>query len=132
MAFILVDTDIVSFDFKKDSRARRYWHQTFGKKLLISFMTLAELDYWAERYNWGALKREALERHLSDYVVHYADRSLCQMWAAVTDRANRRGRPLDKADAWIAATALELDIPLVTHNANHFKAVDGLNVITAP
>ena len=34
------------------------------------------------------------------------------------------------ADAWIAATALHLDVPLVTHNKNDFLGVDGLTLIT--
>jgi predicted nucleic acid-binding protein len=35
-------------------------------------------------------------------------------------------------DAWIAATALYLNAPLVTHNAAHFRDVPGLHVITEP
>ena len=34
------------------------------------------------------------------------------------------------ADAWIAATALSLDCPLVTQNARHFADIPGLAVIS--
>jgi predicted nucleic acid-binding protein len=44
--------------------------------------------------------------------------------------ATRKGRPIQVADAWIAATALLYGIPLVTHNPADFAGVDGLRLIT--
>jgi tRNA(fMet)-specific endonuclease VapC len=44
-------------------------------------------------------------------------------------RSQRKGRELTHADAWIAATALAYDLALVTHNNQHFAAVDGLQLI---
>lgn len=40
----------------------------------------------------------------------------------MSDRARRRGRPIQIADAWIAATVLALGVPPVTNN----HAADGL------
>ena len=34
------------------------------------------------------------------------------------------------ADAWIAATALHLGVPLITHNKNDYLGVDGLTIIS--
>ena len=34
------------------------------------------------------------------------------------------------ADAWIAATALHLGVPLISHNKNHFVGVNHLTVIS--
>ena len=42
----------------------------------------------------------------------------------------RRGRPFVTADAWIAATALELDLALVTHNPADFAALENLRLVT--
>ena len=131
MASVIVDTDVVSYRFKKDSRARLYRPHLVGSTPFISFMTLAELHAWALRYRWSAARREDLARHISQYFVHYADESVCRIWAEVTSVARRRGRPIGEADAWIAATALLLDMPLVTNNADDFAAVDGLSILTA-
>jgi tRNA(fMet)-specific endonuclease VapC len=46
------------------------------------------------------------------------------------DSARRNGRPISAADAWVAATALHLDVPLVTHNKSDFLGVDLLTVIS--
>jgi predicted nucleic acid-binding protein len=44
--------------------------------------------------------------------------------------ARRAGRRPETADAWIAATALLYDAPLITHNAGDYLGVPGLRVIT--
>ena len=56
--------------------------------------------------------------------------SLCRRWAEVIDDGRRRRRPVATADAWVAATALFLDMPLVTNNESHFSSVPGLTVIS--
>ena len=43
----------------------------------------------------------------------------------------KKGRPITFADAWIAAAALQLSVPLVTHNASDYRAVEKLTVLTA-
>ena len=53
MTSVVVDTDVISFLFKRDSRAEWY-RVSFDRKLLaLSFMTIAELDRWALARNWG-------------------------------------------------------------------------------
>ena len=44
--------------------------------------------------------------------------------------ARRAGRRLETADAWIAATAVLYDAPLITHNVSDYLGVPGLKLIT--
>lgn len=67
---------------------------------------------------------------MQSYRVHYAARDLCRLGAEVTDQACRKDRPLDGADAWVAATAPALGVPLVTHNPADYAGVDALTVIS--
>jgi predicted nucleic acid-binding protein len=46
--------------------------------------------------------------------------------------AQRAGRTIERQDAWIAAVAVTLDLPLVTHNSSHFAHVPLLRIITEP
>jgi predicted nucleic acid-binding protein len=131
MPAVVVDTDVVSFTFKRDTRAVPYRRHLVGRTLLVSFMTLAELDLWALRRNWGRPTRDRLERFLRHYVVQPYDRNLCRLWAEATDGARRKGRPIEVGDAWIAATALLAGVPLVTNNAADYAGVDGLTVLFA-
>ena len=131
MALVVVDTDVVSFRFKKDTRARLYRRYLIGQEPLIAFMTLAELNAWALERRWGTARQGELARHLEQYEVYYADDALCRLWGEVWMRARRKGRPIEVADGWIAAMALALDVPLLTHNPGDFAGVDGLTVLSA-
>jgi tRNA(fMet)-specific endonuclease VapC len=51
-------------------------------------------------------------------------------WAEAMESGRRNGRPISAADAWIAATALHLDVPLITHNRTHFVGIDSLKIIS--
>lgn len=93
-------------------------------------MTLAEMRRWTLTQNWGATRRASLEKELSIYVVVFADDDLCSVWAEVKDSAQRNGKPIETADAWVAAAALILNVPLVTHNRTHFEGVTGLTIIS--
>ena len=127
---IVVDTDVVSFLFKQDTRAALYRPHLDDKLAVISFMTLAELDRWVLEHHWGEKRQRQLQGFLQDFVSAYCDRDLCRKWAEAITGARRRGCPIETADAWIAATALLYNIPLVTHNRNHYVGVDGLSVIS--
>jgi len=57
---------------------------------------------------------------LSNYLVIPVDQPLCREWAQVRSDRQSAGRPISPQDAWIAATALRHDLPLVTHNSKDF------------
>ena len=84
-------------------------------------MTFAELRRWKFQSNWSEIKNKKFEKLLSDYGVVYADEELCNLWARITIDAQKKGRPIGTADAWVAAAALMFDVPLVTHTANILK-----------
>lgn len=126
MNAVVVDTDVVSFIFKRDPRARLFRSHLVGRTLVISFMTFAELLTWPRIRRWSTSRRELLRRHVARYQVHYVDEVLCDVWAQVVAGCRAQGRPIESADAWIAATALDLGVPLVTHNPDDYAAVEGL------
>ena len=130
MSYVVVDTDVVSFIFKNHPIGSLYEADLAGCTLLISFMTLAELDRWAIQSNWGASRREWLRIYLDQFVLLPYSRKLCTEWAEVTVAAQSRGCRIECADAWIAATALRHDVPLVTHNRSDYLGVPGLKLIS--
>ncbi len=60
----------------------------------------------------------------------YVDEELCNLWARITIDARKKGKPILTADAWVAASALMFDVPLVTHNRKHFENVESLKIIS--
>jgi len=131
MDMVVVDMDVVSYQFKRDPRARGFHRHLVGKLGIVSFMTLAELKRWALHRRWGPALRARLDLFLGRFTVVHSDNGLCHLWAEVTHRANRRGRPIECADALIAATALQLNAPLVTNNPRDYAGVIGLTILSA-
>lgn len=129
MSWVVVDTSVVSYILKKHSLAAAYWEILKRHHLGISFMTVAELYCWPLRHNWGEQRRAALRQHLQGYTVFPYEDAMSWEWAKIKCR---RGRPVSDADAWIAATAVHYEIPLVTHNPRHFLHIEGLEIITVP
>ena len=94
-------------------------------------MTVAELDRWAAQRDWGPARQVRMAACLDRFVIVVVDRELCRTWARVSDQARRNERPIQTADAWIAATAVLLDIPLVTNNRDHSLGVEDLRLAPA-
>jgi predicted nucleic acid-binding protein len=130
---IVGDTDVVSFFFHRDPvRAPRYAVHIQGRTLILPFAVVGEMLYGAEERNWGSSRRRQLEQFIQRFQIEYPSYGLCAIWAQLRAAARRAGRPIERQDAWIAAAALYLDLPLLTHNARHYAGVPGLHIITEP
>ncbi len=127
---VVADTDVVSFLFKRDTRAERYRRHLEGTRPVVSAQTLAELHHWPVFRRWGARRRRELNEFLQAYPVIYPDQELCRLWGEITARAALAGKLLPATDAWQAATALYLDVPLVTHNSGNYQGAPDLVIIT--
>lgn len=62
MSRVVVDTDVVSFLFKNHPISRLYDAELAGRILVLSFMTVAELDRWAIQSKWGESRRRWLNQ----------------------------------------------------------------------
>jgi tRNA(fMet)-specific endonuclease VapC len=117
---VLLDTNIASFlhPRKKGSPERlKYEPHLQGQVLALSFQSVAELLQWAEQNKWGAASRAALDRFIAAFLIIPFDYELGRAWARVMTHARAAGRRLEAGDAWIAATALRHNLPLITHDA---------------
>jgi tRNA(fMet)-specific endonuclease VapC len=99
--------------------------------MAISFMTVAELFQWAAVHKWGARRRSHLEQVLSLYLVVPVDVEMCRIWGTLRAERQAAGQTISPQDAWIAATAMRHQLPLVTHNASDYLGIASLDVRTA-
>jgi predicted nucleic acid-binding protein len=125
---IVLDTNVISFLMRGDSRGEAYRAHLAGKTLAVSFMTVAELYEGAYSARWGARKLTLLEAQIKNYLIIPYSPRLCLSWGQI--RAARKKQTIAVDDAWIAATALTYDLPLVTHNPGDFHSIEGLEIIT--
>jgi tRNA(fMet)-specific endonuclease VapC len=144
---LLVDTDVASFLFKNSPHAKPFRPLLKGKRLVLAFVSVAELFKWAVK-RCGARRRsrslkprctgtsssersEEMKKwlvfsHFRHYFQTLYDRDLAWMWAQVVIACDNAGRPIAASDAWIAAAALRHELPLLTNNLRHFETVETL------
>jgi tRNA(fMet)-specific endonuclease VapC len=70
---LVVDTDVVSYLYKRDTRAELYRAHLNDPPFIISFMSLAELCRWTLERNWGERRKRELEEYLSRYFVIHSE-----------------------------------------------------------
>jgi predicted nucleic acid-binding protein len=129
MDVILLDTNVIALLFKGDGRAQSCASRLWGRKLALSFITVAELFQWTAVRNWDQPKIDRLGQHLQSYVILPFDADLCRQWGEIRAQCRAAGHPISPQDAWVAATALRYHLPLVTQNPGAFKIVRGLELI---
>ena len=103
--------------------------------VLMPFRTLAFPVTVLGEYRYGlqaSKKRARLEEWLDELlgevrVLETTSRTTV-VYARVRHQLRAAGTPIPENDVWIAATAMEHKLPLVTRD-NHFKVVKGLEVL---
>ena len=115
---LLLDTGVVSFFLPAKNRPERTLYEPHleGRRLILSFQSVAELWLLARKNGWENRRQENLRKFLGKFLVVPADAELAEAWANVTADAAKLGRRLETADAWIVATALRYELPLATHD----------------
>lgn len=79
----------------------------------------------------GTRRRAELWQFIhGNFVIVDSDEALCLKWAEVRGAVRRAGRIIETADAWVAATALLHNAPVITHNNADFEHVPGLTIIS--
>jgi predicted nucleic acid-binding protein len=130
MSALLLDTNVVSILFNKNHRSRdSCLRAVAGHELAISFMSRVELLLWPATNNWGELRRTKLMRHLDLYTTLYPDGITCSIWADIVAHCRSAGRPVQTADAWIAACARQWGLPLVTADVRDFEVIPDLSIV---
>ena len=130
MRAILIDTNIVSILFVPHHALNRKCIDEIGDRhCCISFMTRAELLLWPKVNRWGDERRSRLFQHITEYTTLLPDEETCEIWADVMAESRRKGRPMEAPDAWIAATAMQWKLPLMTADHRDFNHLAGLTLI---
>lgn len=128
---IVLDTNIVSFIFRRDAKASYYLERIADDIAVISFQTLEEAWFGAVKNQWGETRMHSLDEHLQRYPVIWPNREVAEICAGLRAERERVGRALRLSDCWIAATALWLGCRLATHDAD-FQDIPGLPLLQAP
>jgi len=126
---VVLDTNVLSYFLRESLIGAQYKRLVAGQVMCVACVTPEELYYGAERCKWGPRRRRSLEAVFADCVLLPVSFEIAKVSARLRAERARVGRPIERADAWIAASALGLDLPLVTHD-HDFYGIDGLRLVT--
>ncbi|NKB69852.1 MAG: PIN domain-containing protein [Candidatus Latescibacteria bacterium] len=119
MNAILLDTSVVSLlhPKKKQTDLRtQYAAHLAGKIPALSFQSVAELWAWAEHNGWGQQAKSQLDAFIQGFLVIPYNYTLAKIWGESSALCSQQGRTLGAGDIWIAATAVQYRMPLLTHD----------------
>ena len=129
-AEVILDTNVVSYLMRGGPLAEAYAPHVQNRLLAITFVTIGELYFGAEKGKWGERKRRKLEAVLHNFVVIPYDHEIARCYGRLVAERQQSGKPIASNDAWIAACAVRHGVSLITHNAMDFQGITGLQTIT--
>ena len=92
----------------------------------ISIIVLGELEWGAWLSNRMKQSLAAVKDFAAGVQVVDLDADVARQYGQLRAHLRSTGQPIGPNDLWIAAHALALDLPLVTHNLDEFRRVPGL------
>lgn len=123
----LLDTNIVIYFMK--NQYHRLTEKLFSYNptdLLISSITIFELEYGAEKSRWGVKTRNRLAMFLAPFTTLPFDTADTVMAGKIRGYLEKNGQKIGPYDIQIAAQAVAHEITIVTHNTSEFKRVPGI------
>jgi tRNA(fMet)-specific endonuclease VapC len=126
---ILLDTDHCIFFLRGHAAVVEAFAHQRDETPAISIITVGELYYGALRSSRPDQNLVRCDAFLEHVEVVNLERSIMLRFARIKAALAQRGEPIEDPDLLIAATALAVGAPLVTHNLSHFQRIPGLRLL---
>ena len=126
----LVDTNILGY-FARNSSAvlqKRMWAALQKQEIAISAITRAETRFGLALLQADDKRRRTMDLLLNELPVLPWTLEAADRYGDIAAHLQQSGQPIGQMDTQIAAHALALGLPLVTHNTRHFQRVPGLKL----
>ena len=98
------------------------------QEIAISVITLAETRFSLALLQTDDKRRRTVDLMLNEFPVLPWTGEAADRYGEIAAHLQQTGQLIGVMDTQIAAHALVLRLPLVTHNARHFKRVPGLKL----
>ncbi len=123
---VLLDTVIVAAYLNREQSIR---DKIDTVNIHLSSITIGELFYGAYKSNKIASNIQRIREIEPISTIIVCDAITGDYYGQIKQSLKRKGRPIPENDIWIAATALQHGLTLISRDA-HFSEVDGLDLAT--
>jgi tRNA(fMet)-specific endonuclease VapC len=121
---VLLDTNVIIALFSGEPSVSQ---KLADAEVFVPSTVLGELYYGARKSANATANLARIEQFAAAVHVLSCDATTAQLYGQVKDRLRVKGRPIPENDIWIAAVAMQHDLPLATRD-DHFKEVHGLGL----
>lgn len=121
----LLDTNIVIAIFAKDPVVQE--RLTEATEVFVSSIVLGEFYYGARKSSRLESNLQSVDQFTAANRVLACDSTTAQKYGHLKNLLREKGRPIPENDIWIAATAQQHNLTLVSRDV-HFDQIDGLSV----
>lgn len=124
---LLIDTNAVSAVLEENSVVVAIL--VASDQIYVPSIVLGELYYMAENSGRKQANYERVARFMKGRIIVNCDAITAALYAKVRHSLKVKGRPVSENDLWIAALAVQYNLPVLTRDSD-FQAVDGLTVVS--
>ncbi len=124
----LIDTDIIIYSLRGDRSVQQWFfdNQTIPK--FISVITYGELIYGAKKSAHPTKNIATTNRIAELFPIIDINRGIIEVFADLKTKLELAGTKIGDTDLMIAATAIYMNLSLVTNNVRHFSRIEDLQV----
>ena len=121
----LLDTNIVIALFARDAFVIA--NISKAKTVFVAAAVIGELFYGAKKSGRVKENTRRIERFVRDNAILSCNAETALLYGEIKNNLRKKGRPIPENDIWIAATARQYALTLVSRD-EHFQEVDRLHL----
>lgn len=124
----LIDTDIIIYSLKGDSVVQQWMLDNQEIPKFISVITYGELIYGAKKSAHPTKNIATTNRIAELFPILDINKGIIELFGDLKAKLELAGTRIEDMDLMIAATAIYMDLALVTNNTRHFSRIDDLQL----
>lgn len=121
----LLDTNIVIALFKQDASVIE--KLKMASQVYHSSVVIGELYYGAYHSTRKEENTERIEEYVNNTIILSCDEYTSKVYGQIKANLKKKGTPIPENDIWIAATAIQYDLILVSRD-QHFDHINNLSL----
>ncbi|PJZ43781.1 type II toxin-antitoxin system tRNA(fMet)-specific endonuclease VapC [Leptospira brenneri] len=125
----LIDTNICIYLIKKKNiKLLEKFKKNYNKGILISSLTLAELEFGVENSERKETNRISLMEFLTIFEILNFEQKDTPAFGKIKSDLRKSGRMIGTMDALLAAQSISRNLIFVTNNTKEFERIKDLNI----
>jgi len=124
----LIDTDIIIYSLKGDPLVHSWMEKNQNIPKSISVITFGELLYGARKSKYPEKNIATTNRIAELFPIIEVNKGIIEVFGMIKAKLEQEGTRIADMDLLIAATAIYMDLTLVTNNTNHFSRINDLTL----